>query len=149
MEFTQDEATRLRKMLAGVSTDPRHAARLFYDHLFRISPDAKALFVSDMTRQGDKLIATLNTVLLQIDTWSAIEVAIEELGMRHVAYGVLPEHYAPTGQALDAMFTEILGDAFTQADRAAWQKAYAAVSNTMIAAIERRKTLRTETRTGE
>ncbi len=140
MEFTEEEARRLRHLLAGVNADPKAAASLFYGHLFRILPDARGLFVSDMTRQGDKLMATLNAVILQIDNWPAIEAQVEELGLRHVAYGVRPEHYEPTGEALRAMFTQMLGAEFFAEYEAVWNKAYDALADTMIAAIERRKT---------
>ncbi len=140
MEFSEEETKRLRYMLACVNSDPETAARLFYDHLFQMLPEVRDLFVSDMARQGDKLMATLNTVILQIDNWSSIETQIEELGLRHVAYGVLPEHYAPTSAALRAMFTELLGKEFSGDNEAAWNKAYNALASTMISAIERRMT---------
>lgn len=149
MEFTAREVELLRHLLAGIGADPRKAAGLFYENLFRILPETQDLFVADMTRQGDKLMATLNAVILQIDTWSAIEPQIEELGLRHVAYGVLPEHYAPTGEALRAMFVEALGAEFTTECEAAWSKAYNALSDTMITAINRRMAIAPDARSGD
>jgi len=139
MDITTKEADLLKETLAAVSADPRRAADLFYDELFHRMPEARDLFVSDMSRQGDKLIATLNVVILQIQNWSSIETDVEDLGLRHVAYGVRPEHYAPTGAALYEMLQKILGDTFTDAHRAAWEKAYQVIANAMINAIEKRK----------
>lgn len=139
MDITTKEADLLKESLAAISADPRRAAELFYDELFRRMPEARDLFVSDMTRQGDKLMATLNAVILQIQNWSSIESDVEGLGLRHVAYGVRPEHYAPTGAALYEMLQEVLGDTFTDAHRAAWEKAYQAIADAMINAIEKRK----------
>ena len=49
-----------------------------------------------------KLMATLGTVAMRIEDWPALRPEIEQLGLRHLAYGVRPEHYAPTGEALQA-----------------------------------------------
>jgi nitric oxide dioxygenase len=146
MEFTDREVELLRHVLAIVSADSRRAARLFYENLFRNLPETRDLFVADITHQGDKLMATLNAVIIQIESWSAIEAQIEELGLRHVAYGVLPEHYAPTGEALRTVLVEVLGPDFTEECEEAWSKAYNAISDTMIAAINRRMTTVPEAR---
>ncbi len=139
MDITTEEADLLRETLAAVSADTRRAAEIFYDELFLRMPEARGLFVSDMTRQGDKLIGTLNAVVLRIQNWSSIETDVEELGLRHVAYGVRPEHYGPTGAALYEMLQSVLGDSFTDAHRAAWEKAYEAIADAMINAVEKRK----------
>lgn len=139
MEFTDREADLLKRSLAEASVDPGRAAEVFYAHLFALMPETRDLFVADMTRQGDKLLATLTTVILHIDRLAAIESQIEELGLRHVAYGVRPEHYGPTGDALRAMFADILGSGYSDNHDAAWAKAYDAVSAIMISAIERRQ----------
>lgn len=139
MQFTAQEADLLKQSLAAVSADPERAADLFYANLFHSTPNVRDLFVSDMTRQGNKLLATLTSVILQIDNWSSIEAQIKELGLRHVAYGVLPEHYAPTGQALRAMLADILGTEYSSDHDAAWAKAYDAMAHAMITAIELRK----------
>lgn len=141
MDFTEREVSLLKQLLARVGAHSQDAARLFYDNLFRIRPETRDLFVADIDRQGDKLFATLNAVILQIDTWSAIEHQVEQLGLRHVAYGVLTEHYVPTGQALSEMFAETLGDDFDEESEAAWNKAYDALSHAMITALDRRKTV--------
>ena len=139
--FTPREAELLKRSLAAVSADPRRAADLFYANLFARLPDVRDLFVADMTRQGDKLLATLNAVILQIEDWQGIEAQIGELGLRHVAYGVQPGHYAPTGLALRAMLAEILGPDFSAEHDAAWARAYDAIAGAMITAIERRKSV--------
>lgn len=139
ISFTATEIELLKRSLASVTADPRHAASLFYAELFERLPETRDLFVTNLTRQGDKLMATLNAVVLQIDDWPAIEAQIEELGLRHVAYGVYPEHYPPTGLALRGMLARVLGPDYSDAHDAAWAKAYDAIADAMITAIERRK----------
>lgn len=125
--------------LAAVSGEARRAAELFYADLFQRLPDTRDLFVTDMTRQGDKLIATLGAVVLRIENWSSVESQVTELGLRHAAYGVHPDHYAPTGEALFQTFAVIQGDAFTEEHRAVWVKAYFAIAGAMTTAVEKRK----------
>ena len=139
MEFTSRETELLQRSLAAVSAEPRRAAELFYADLFRRLPETRDLFVADMGRQGGKLMATLNAVIPRIGDWPSVEAQVEELGLRHVAYGVLPEHYPPTGLALRTMLAEVLGPDYSAEHDAAWARAYDALAGAMIAAIERRK----------
>ena len=41
-----------------------------------------------MERQGAKLIQTLEVVVEQLDQWGLLQTAVEDLGIRHAAYGV-------------------------------------------------------------
>jgi hemoglobin-like flavoprotein len=57
--------------------------------------------------------------------------AVEELGRRHLTYGVRPEHYATVGAALLWTLQAGLGEAFTPEAREAWTSAYLFLSSTM------------------
>ena len=65
---------------------------------------------------------------------NSIEPALRELAIRHVDYGVRPEHYAPVGAALIWVMERSLGDDFTDEVRAAWLAVYDALSGLMIEA---------------
>jgi hemoglobin-like flavoprotein len=137
--FSDDEQILLNRSFAQISAEPRRASKAFYAHLFQLAPSTRELFVNDMDRQGEKLVVTLSSIILQIGNLQQLKAKIEELGLRHVAYGVLPEHYSATGAALFQMLEHVLEDDFSPEVRAAWEKAYAAISETMIMAIENRK----------
>lgn len=77
----------------------------------------------------------------QIDDWPGLFPTIEELGLRHVAYGVQPERYPPAGDALIRMLWEMLGKDFSPAAEIAWRQLYNDLSHTMIGTIEHRKSL--------
>ncbi len=119
--------------------DPLKASQIFYGNLFQNAPETQDLFLNNMARQGDKLIATLSAVILQIGNLSGLKPTIEELRLRHVAYGVQPEHYAAMGAALFRMLEDTLRDDYSAETQAAWEKAYAAISHLMIMAVENRK----------
>ena len=109
------------------------AAALFYGRLFEMAPETRVLFHRDMGRQGRKLMDALATVVNSINDFEAIVPVARDLAKRHVAYGVAPEHYALVGSALVWTLEQGLGDEFTPALRAAWEAAYSALSEMMIA----------------
>jgi hemoglobin-like flavoprotein len=59
---------------------------------------------------------------------------IQDLGRRHVGYGVTAEHYELVGEALLWTLEQGLGDDFTPSVKAAWQEAYVTLSGAMKSA---------------
>lgn len=105
---------------------------VFYSNLFRIDPTTKPLFVGDLTLQGRKLTQTLSFIVDHIDDEDVLMPAAVDLALRHVGYGVEPEHYASVGAALIETFRQLLGPAFSEEDAAAWVEAYTALSTAMV-----------------
>jgi hemoglobin-like flavoprotein len=111
------------------------AAGLFYDRLFAIDPTTRPLFAAErMPEQRRKLMQSLATVVKGLDDPGAILPAIEDLGRRHVGYGVTEAHYRSVGAALLWTLEQGLGPAWTAQAAAAWAEAYGMVSNAMRAA---------------
>lgn len=110
------------------------AAALFYDRLFETAPQVRPLFKHDMTDQGRKLMATLGTVVRNLHQLDAVLPAAAGLAVRHVDYGVRPEHYQPVGAALLWTLAQGLGDDFTPETAEAWHAAYGLLSSAMIKA---------------
>ena len=110
------------------------AAALFYRRLFETAPEVRPLFKSDMDEQGRKLMATLGAVVRSLDRLDAILPTAAALAIRHVDYGVRPEHYTPVGAALLWTLEQGLGPHFTPEVAEAWGDAYATLSGAMIAA---------------
>jgi hemoglobin-like flavoprotein len=108
------------------------AAELFYGKLFEMDPELKALFKGDMVQQGEKLMTSLNLVVNSLNDLEAVVPALQDLGKRHISYGVTAAHYDTVGGALLWTLEQGLGDAFTDEARAAWTAAYGIVSKTMI-----------------
>ncbi|ESQ87194.1 hypothetical protein ABAC460_20700 [Asticcacaulis sp. AC460] len=117
---------------AEVVTLGATAAEVFYTHLFVLDPSLKPMFRSDLAAQGKKLLQALNFVATQLHQPERILPAVRELGLRHVAYGVQPEHYVTVGAALIATLAQALGERFDLATRQAWTEAYGLLSSTMI-----------------
>jgi hemoglobin-like flavoprotein len=73
----------------------------------------------------------LNTVVVKLDHLGEILPAVQELGKRHVAYGVQDEHYATVAAALLWTLGAGLGDAFTPPVKEAWTTAYMTLAGAM------------------
>jgi hemoglobin-like flavoprotein len=110
-------------------------AELFYGRLFAVDPELRKLFKDDLIEQGRNLTAMLSVAAANLDRPERITVALRNLGKRHVAYGVKPEHFRTVEDALLFALEHALIDVFTPEVKAAWQAAYALLSETMLEGI--------------
>jgi hemoglobin-like flavoprotein len=129
--MTPEQKDLVQGSFAKVAPIAPQAAALFYGRLFELDPSLKPLFKSDLKDQGDKLMKTLAFAVNGLDDLGAIVPAVEDLGKRHVAYGVKDEHYATVGAALLWTLEKGLGDAFTDDVKEAWVEVYGVLSTTM------------------
>ncbi len=107
------------------------AAELFYGKLFELDPGVRSMFKGDMKAQGRKLMAILNTAVNALDRLESIVPALQDMGKRHVDYGVKDEHYDTVGEALIWTLGAGLKDDFTDETKAAWIGVYTLVADTM------------------
>ncbi len=122
----------VRSTWAKVLPIADQAADLFYGRLFEIAPDVKPLFAgTDMSAQKSKLLTALNLAVQHAHSGETLVPVLEELGRRHVGYGVKDEHYEAVGKALIWTLEQGLGDTFTDDARNAWLGVYGLVSQTM------------------
>ncbi len=108
------------------------AADIFYTTLFEMDPSLKALFPEDVTEQGKKLMAMLDTAVKLLDNPDKLIPAVQKLGAKHVEYGTKPEHYDTVGAALLKTLAQGLGKEFTAPVKKAWVAVYQTLSTTMI-----------------
>jgi hemoglobin-like flavoprotein len=107
------------------------AAELFYGRLFELDTSLRPLFKGDMAEQGRKLMTMINTVVMSLDRLEPLLGAVEDLGRRHVGYGVTEAHYDTVGSALLWTLDKGLGEHFTPATRDAWTHAYGTLASVM------------------
>lgn len=112
------------------------AAGLFYGRLFELDPELRPLFKTDMKAQGAKLMKMIGVAVKGLDKLETIVPAVQDLGKRHVGYGVKPEHYDTVGTALLWTLEQGLGDGFKSDVREAWAEVYGLLAKTMIDAAE-------------
>ncbi|HYG87654.1 MAG TPA: globin family protein [Azospirillum sp.] len=124
----------VRESFAHVLPIREQAAELFYNRLFEIAPETRALFKGDMRSQGAKLMVALAAVVNSLDRLDDILGTVQAMARRHVHYGVTEEQYGTVGEALLWTLQRGLGEAFTPDLKEAWATAYGALSTVMIAA---------------
>ena len=107
------------------------AADLFYDRLFEIAPETRAMFPKDLAEQKGKLMSMLGTAVTNLHKLDSILPAVKDLGKRHKGYGVTAAHYAPVGAALLWTLEKGLGADFTPEVKAAWTETYTALAGVM------------------
>lgn len=76
-------------------------------------------------------MAMIDVAVAHLERLGTIRPAIEDLGQRHVRYGVRSEDYDTVGQALLWTLTQALGPGFTPGARAAWSKIYTTLASIM------------------
>lgn len=108
------------------------AAEMFYKHLFELNPSFKSLFKKDMKKQGRMLMQMLSFAVSGLDDPDSILPTIQDLGKRHVRYGVKEEDYDTVGEALLWTLGQGLGEDFTDDAKEAWTEAYKLLSGVMI-----------------
>lgn len=134
--MTPQQIESVRQSFGKVAPIADQAATLFYGRLFEIAPESRALFKSDLSEQGRKLMATLAVVVRGLDDLPSLMPAVTRLAERHAGYGVAAAHYAPVGAALLWALEQGLSEGFTTEVRDAWIAAYGTLSGAMIAAAE-------------
>jgi hemoglobin-like flavoprotein len=113
------------------------AAALFYQRLFDLDPSVRPMFKGDIGEQGKMLMQALALAVKSLDRPEALMPVLQNLGRRHVKYGVTDAHYDTVGAALIWTLEKGLGERFTADVREAWVAVYDVVATTMkVAANE-------------
>jgi len=132
--MTPEEINLVKISWAKVEPIAETAAELFYRKLFELDPEVKSMFNGNMTEQGKKLMGMLTTAVNALDKLDTIVPALQNMGRRHVDYGVKDEQYDTVGEALIWTLSTGLKDDFTNETKEAWIKVYSLVADTMKAA---------------
>lgn len=107
------------------------ATEIFYAELFAIDPSLRPMFPDDLKSQQRKLLAALAMVVRSLHTPVTIMSTVEKLAVKHLDYGVQPEHYTYIGNALLRTLRKGLGADFTPELCAAWTEAYRMLARVM------------------
>ena len=130
------------KKVAAVG--PEAAGRILFGHIFRIAPEAKALFSfaqdeetmwlpgSRLEKHGARVVNTVGTAVSLLKDLETLVPVLQKLGLQHVGYKVLPPHYDVVGQAFIATLEDALQTEFTEAVKNAYLKVWKIVQATMM-----------------
>jgi hemoglobin-like flavoprotein len=131
MSMTTEQIAIVQSTFRSVQAMGATAAELFYRRLFSVEPSVTELFEADLERQGREFLQVMAVAVGGLGNTSVLVPIIQQLGVRHVNYGVRAEHYDRARDALLWMLEMILQDAFTPQVRSAWATAYAMLAGIM------------------
>jgi hemoglobin-like flavoprotein len=121
--------TAFEKLYAASET----TAALLYVKLFELNPTLKLLFKGNMKEQGQKVMDMFYLAATNLDQPDQIALTFQQLGQRHVEYGVKPEDYLTMSAAMEWTLEMTLGEEFTPKMKTAWREAYALLVELMEA----------------
>ena len=112
--------------------DPQLIGDVFYSKLFIDLPHVQHLFKTPREVQSKKLVDMISIIIGRLDRLDELTQEIRQLALRHVDYGVKPEHYHAVGRALIWTLKQGLGSDWTTEVEIAWASCYEILSSTMI-----------------
>ena len=125
------QLNHVRRSFAEAARRPDFGLR-FYAHLFRRDPSLRHLFPAQLDAQAERLMAMIALAVNKLGDLPNLVPVLQQLGRRHVAYGVTEAQYAVVGAAFLDTLAEVLGADFTDARREAWTAVYGLMARTMI-----------------
>jgi hemoglobin-like flavoprotein len=129
--MTPQEVELVQQSFAKLSAMGEAAWDGFYNELFAIEPSIRRMFKDDVHEQRKKLLAALALVIGALNAPARILDPLRTLAVRHVGYGVKPEHYTYMGNALLRTLEKGLGEDFTPELRKAWVAAFQTLTTIM------------------
>jgi hemoglobin-like flavoprotein len=129
--MTPVQRTLVQTTFGKVAPIADTAAALFYGRLFELDPSLRPLFKGDLVEQGRKLMQMIGVAVNGLDRLDQILPAVQQLGVRHAAYGVRDQHYDTVATALLWTLEQGLGSDFTPEVKDAWTAAYTVLAGTM------------------
>lgn len=133
--MTNHQISLVKSTWAMVATlEPETVGGLFYNRLFEIAPEVRAMFRTPVAEQSRKLLSMIGYVINKLDKLEDIIDEVAKLAQRHVQYGVTAEHYQVVGSALLWTLEKGLGEHWTEEVKEAWVLCYTTLANAMVAA---------------
>jgi hemoglobin-like flavoprotein len=110
-------------------------ALTLYRRLFEQAPRLKSMFHTDITTQSRRVFDAFDGVVDSLDDWAVLRPLLVTLGRRHGYAGVGASDFHDLRQALHRTFEDLLGVAYTDPVRGAWDVFYGAIAAEMLAGI--------------
>lgn len=129
--MTPEQITLVQSTWTKVVPISTTASRLFYDRLFELDPQLRPLFKASIEEQGAKLMKMIDAAVGGLTDLPALVPVVQDLGRRHVGYGVEDSHYDTVGTALLWTLEKGLGPDFTPPVKQAWATAYGTLAGVM------------------
>ncbi|WP_316159912.1 globin family protein [Bradyrhizobium sp. SZCCHNRI20481] len=131
--LTADEIAHVKSSFDLVFASATQMTTTFYDRVFELLPECRAMFPADMDVLKRDFIATLAVLVGSLDQMTGLLSSTDILGRNHARYGVKPEYYPVVGEALLWSLAKGLGPHWNDEVEQAWRKVYGIIAQRMIA----------------
>lgn len=118
------DSVLVQTSFAKLETAAEPLTDLFFARLFQMEPAFRDLFPNDLRPVKRALMAALARLVREADSSDEWHPEIEQLGRRHLGYGVEAKHYHIFGQAFFWTMEKGLGEDCTLETLQAWQHWY-------------------------
>jgi hemoglobin-like flavoprotein len=105
----------------------------FFDELFSMRPETRALFTGDMAEQRRHMAAALALIVRNVAILDVLEQPLRELGAAHARVGVRPEYYPVVCDAMVRALAAELGEGWTAEVAGDWKDLLETVARHMLA----------------
>jgi nitric oxide dioxygenase len=130
--MTPEQLELIGTTVADVQDHAQSFSACFYERLFDLAPDTRAMFPDDLAEHRRKLVEELSFLAEGVSDLPSFVERARDLGARHHHYGVRPRHYDVVEQALLAALADALGPVWNPTTTLAWQRLYRLMAETML-----------------
>ncbi len=116
-----DKLFLVQESMAILFQDDGGFANDFYERLFKIAPEVQHLFKGSIKIQGYLMTHMLKGAIYSFGRPKNLALGFQELGKRHLDYGVEDYHYPIVREALVATLRDRLGDNYKPELKEAWE----------------------------
>ena len=131
MHLSSEDSRVIQQSFFSIESQFGVLADRFYNNLFQARPDFRPMFPEELAGQKNKLISSLSIVINGCDQLESILPLLQELGDKHVSYGVKVADYNDVGQALILALNTTKGDSWSDELEQTWVRAYATIAAAM------------------
>ncbi|WP_082375989.1 globin domain-containing protein [Nocardiopsis sp. NRRL B-16309] len=127
----------VRASCARLPAGSTRLAERFYENLFAMAPDVRAMFPDDLRPQHKRMATALLEVVRHLDSPDDVAGYLQDLGAQHQReLNVKPEHYPFVGRSLVRAVSEI-SPTWSSSMSSAWVLVYEWITANMLAGAER------------
>lgn len=122
--LSKDDIKIIQDSYKKLSDKHQETGDYLYNHLFKSSPDVSNIFKGDMKEQSMTLMKMIKTVVEGLNNVQIIMPAIQQMGNRHIDYGVSSDHFKHFKSSLLYAIEKVLGPDFNSNVKNSWSKLY-------------------------
>jgi hemoglobin-like flavoprotein len=132
-QMTHEQVAKLVKSWTYILENSPDTGIYFYNALFAMAPEFKVLFSGNHVNSfAEKFMSTMTVLLSKAYKGHSLVGDVQHLAIRHVGYGVSPEHYPLVGKSLLVALEYGLKEKWNSDLKILWTTLYDNIAEAMI-----------------